>query len=212
MMNVEFTEKEIQEFRTVLKSGLGGPPDMYKGFSDFGVLNKVHLGYLKDGVKEYAEFYNHQLLVNSEKQVTIFDNKNKALEKLKELVSSDILVIIMGHHGNHYMVVTGYDENYIYFNDPGFDGPFVYEDYSQQEYEEKSKMPIELFVNQWTISGFEGGGIDFPGNYGMSWFGEEVTDSEGGRACKNFDNKQEECLLHEECKWIPEKNICNLAN
>jgi len=27
--------------------------------------------------------------------------------------------------------------------------------------------------------------------------------------CPDYDGKQEKCLLHEECKWMPEENICN---
>ncbi|MFH1559591.1 MAG: hypothetical protein ABIC19_03685, partial [Patescibacteria group bacterium] len=41
MMYKGFSKDEIQEFRTILKSGPGGPPDMFKGFSKFGVLDKV---------------------------------------------------------------------------------------------------------------------------------------------------------------------------
>ena len=100
-----------------------------------------------------------------------FNDKDEALNKLKELVSSDHLVMIIGHHGNHYMVVTGYDENYIYLNDPGSDEVFFQKVDYQNEYQEKTKMLIDNFFEQWTISGFEGGdrGIGFPGDYGMIW-------------------------------------------
>ncbi len=175
MMHEGFMGEEIQEFRRVLKSGQGGPPDMFKGFSEFGVLNKVHIGYSKDYVKEYADFYNMRLLANPREQVVLFEDENQALEKLKKLVSLDILPIVVGHNGNHYMVVTGYDENYVYFNDPGIDAPFAYQDHGQQRYEEKGKMQTQLFIKQWNISGFEGGGVGFPGDYGMIWFGEEIT-------------------------------------
>ncbi len=168
MMYQGFSEGEIQEFRTVLKSGLGGPPDMFNGFSEFGVLGKVRIVYLEGYSKEYADFYN-QILINPTEQVLILKDKNEALEKLKELISSDILVSIVGHHGNHYMIVTGYDEDYIYISDPGIDDVFFQKIDYQAEYEEKTKMSIENFFEQWTVSGFEGGGIGFPGDGGIIW-------------------------------------------
>jgi len=172
MMYQGFSAGETQEFRTILKSGPGGPPDMFKGFSEFGVLDKVRLAYLEGYSKESADFYNQQLLTSPAKQVTILKDKGEALEKLKELISSDILVSIVGHHGNHYMIVSGYDENYIYLNDPGLDNPFFQRIDYQAEYKEKTEMSIAHFFEQWTVSGFEGGGVNFPGDGGMIWLEE----------------------------------------
>jgi len=172
MMYEGFSGSEIQEFRNILKSGPGGPPDMFRGFREFGVLDKVRIAYSRDFNKQFADFYNRQLLINPEEQVIILENKDEALKKLKELISSDILVMIMGHHGNHYMIVTGYDEDYIYINDPGKDDVFERVDY-QTKYEEKTKMLVNNFFEQWNISNFEGGGIGFPGNYGMIWFAKQ---------------------------------------
>ena len=169
MMDYGLSENEIQEFRTILKSGRGGPPDMFRGFREFGVLDKVRIAYSRNYNKQFADFYNRQLLVNPEEQVIILENKDEALRKLKELISSDILVMIMGHHGNHYMIVTGYDENYIYINDPGKDDVFLERVDYQTKYEEKTKMLVNNFFEQWNISNFEGGGIGFPGDYGMIW-------------------------------------------
>jgi|GEM_PF-2412084 len=168
MMYQGFSGDEIKEFRTILKSGPGGPPDMFNGFSEFGVLDKVRLVYLEGYSKESADFYN-QILTNPAEQIIIFKNKDGALEKLKELISSDVLVSIVGHHGNHYMIVTGYDQDYIYISDPGADDVFFQEIDYQAEYEEKTKMSIEHFFEQWTVSSFEGGGINFPGDGGMVW-------------------------------------------
>ncbi len=172
MMYQGFSDDEIQEFRTILKSGPGGPPDMFRGFSEFGVLDKVRLAYLENYSKESADFYNQQLLTNPAEQVTVLKDKEEAFEKLKELISSDILVSIVGHHGNHYMIITGYDENYIYLNDPGLDNPFFQRIDYQAEYKEKTKMSIAHFFEQWTVSGFEGGGVNFPGDGGMIWLEE----------------------------------------
>ena len=171
MMNYGLSENEIQEFRTILKSGRGGPPDMFMGFKEFGVLDKIRIAYSKNYSKEAADFYNRQLLIKPDEQVIILADENEALERLKKLISSDILVMIIGHHGNHYMIVTGYDKDYIYINDPGIDKEFLQKVSYQSEYQEKTKMSVENFFEQWTVSGFEGGerGISFPGDYGMIW-------------------------------------------
>ncbi len=169
MMYEGFLEDEIQVFRTILKSGPGGPPDMFRGFREFGVIDRVRIAYSKNYNKQFADFYNQQILVRPEEQVILLDNQTDALNRLRELISSDILVIIMGHHGNHYMVVTGYDEDYIYISDPGIDEVFLQKVDYQSEYQEKIKMSVENFFEQWNISDFEGGGIGFPGNYGMIW-------------------------------------------
>jgi len=169
MMDYGLSKNEIQEFRNILKSGPGGPPDMFRGFREFGVLDKVRIAYSRNYNKQFADFYNRQLLVNPEEQVIILADENEALEKLKELISSDILVMIIGHHGNHYMIVTGYDKDYIYINDPGKDDVFLERVDYQTKYEEKIKMLTNNFFEQWNISNFEGGGVGFPGNYGMIW-------------------------------------------
>jgi len=125
LMDAGLTDKEIQDARAVIKNqGRGGPPDMFIAFQKYGLADNVRIAYSKNYRREYADFYNRYLLKSPKEQVILFNNKDEALNKLKELVSSDHLVMIVGHHGNHYMVVTGYDENYIYLNDPGSDEVF----------------------------------------------------------------------------------------
>jgi len=170
MMYEGFLGDEIQEFRTVLKSGLGGPPDMFRGFVEFGLIDRVRVAYSRDYNKQFADFYNQKVLTRPEQQVVLLEKQTDALDKLKELISSDVLVMIMGHHGNHYMVVTGYDENYIYINDPGKDDVFFQKIDYEAEYQEKTKMSLDRFFEQWNVSDFEGGGVGFPGDYGMIWF------------------------------------------
>lgn len=170
LMGAGFTNEEIQEARLIIKNeGRGGSPDMFIAFRKYGLIDNVHVAYSKDYIKEYADFYNYQLLENPKEKVILFDNKGEALEKLKELVSSGNLVIIVGHYGNHYMVVTGYDDNYIYLNDPGADKVFFEKVDYQDGYQKEMKMLVDNFLEQWTVSGFEGGGIGFPGDWGMIW-------------------------------------------
>ena len=172
MMDYGLPENEVQDTRTVLKSGPGGTPDMFLGFGDFGVMNKVRIAYSKDYIKEFANFYNHQILATSEKQTILLDDQTDALNYLKKLVSSDILVIADVHYGNHFVVITGYDENYIYINDPGNDNGYEYE---EGAYGEHARLSINQFLKEWGISRQEKtlaemeGAIGFPGDYGMIW-------------------------------------------
>lgn len=171
LMYQGFTQEKIQQARSLIKTqGIGGPPDMFIAFREYDLLDNIRIAYTKDYVKEYADFYNHQLLINPKEQVIILNNKDEAIQKLKELVSSNVLVMILGHHGNHYMIVTGYDEDSIYINDPGADD--VYLTKYGMEYQERTIMSMDQFFEQWTVSGFEGGGIGFPGDCGMIWLEE----------------------------------------
>jgi hypothetical protein len=165
-----FTDEKIQEARSLIKAeGRGGPPDIFIAFREYGLLDDVRIAYSKDCVKEYADFYSRQLLADPEKQLVLFNNEDEAIRKLKELISSDTLVVIVGHYGNHYLVVTGYDDNYIYLNDPGADKVFFEKVDYQDDYQKETRMLIGNFLEQWTVSGFEGGGIGFPGDWGMIW-------------------------------------------
>jgi len=166
MMDYGLTEQELQELKTVLKSGRGGPPDIFMGFQAFGVNKKARIAYLKDYVKENADFYNEQLLVNPQDQTIILDNQKEALNLCKKLVSQDTLVMVLIHYGNHYVIVTGYDEGSIYIYDPGFDDGY---DYKGGSFNEKTKMAEDSFLGEWNIKHFEGGGVGFPGDCGMIW-------------------------------------------
>jgi len=172
MMDYGLPENEVQNIRAVLKSGPGGTPDMFMGFQDFGVIDKVRIAYSKDYIKEFADFYNQQILVMPDKQVILLDNKTVALNYLKRLVSSDILVIADVHYGNHFVVVTGYDESYIYISDPGYDNGYEYE---EDAYVEHARISINQFLKEWGISGQwksmqeKEGAIGWPGDYGMIW-------------------------------------------
>ncbi len=172
MMDYGLPENEVQNIRTALKSGYGGTPDMFLGFDKFGVIDKVRIAYSKNYIKEFADFYNRQILIRPEQQTIFLDDHTDALNCLKRLVSSDVLVIADVHYGNHFVVITGYDEDYIYINDPGRDDEYGYE---EGYYEEQSKISISQFLKEWGISQQEKtlaekeGAIGFPGDYGMIW-------------------------------------------
>lgn len=157
-----FSKDEVAEFKTLVKSkGKGGPPDIFIGFEDekFDVIDNIHMGYFKDYNKEPKEFYD-DFFDNPEKQVTLFKDENEALAKLKQLVSQDIPVIAIIDNGNHYVVVTGYDELTISYNDP------------DPSSEQQKKIATQDFISEWNISQQDkstGGKLGFPGDYGMIW-------------------------------------------
>ncbi|MBL7150672.1 hypothetical protein ISS86_01970 [Candidatus Microgenomates bacterium] len=175
LMDAGLTEEEIQNARAVIKNeGRGGPPDMFIGFQEYGLADNVRIAYSKDSVEKYADFYNSQLLVNPEEQTILFDNQKEAFNYLKSLISSDVLVMIVVHNGNHFVIATGYDGNYIYTNDPGWDNGYDYKIDSAPDLKQR-RIPMENFLEEWSISGQEeeiGGKIGFPGNYGMIWLAE----------------------------------------
>lgn len=157
-----FSKDEVEKFKTIVKNqGQGGPPDIFIGFSDdsFDLADKVYLGYSKNYNKETKDFYDN-FLDNPEKQVVLFANENEALKKLKQLVSQNIPVIALIDNGNHYVVVTGYDDKTISYNDPDISS------------EQQKKIAVEDFISEWNISGEDksiSGKMGFPGDYGLIW-------------------------------------------
>jgi len=166
---------EVQNVRTAIKTkGHGGPPDMFIGFQEAGLLDNVRLAYSKDYVKKYADFYNNQLLVDSQKQTVLFDNQEVAFNYLKKLISQDVLVMIVVHNGNHFVIATGYDKDYVYTNDPGWDDGYDYKIDGDPGLKQR-RIALDDFLNEWNVSGQEkeiSGKIGFPGDYGMIWLAE----------------------------------------
>ena len=173
LMNAGLKEEEIQNARTAIKTeGRGGPPDMFIGFRKYDFIDNIRIAYSKDFVKKYADFYNNQLLTNPSEQTIIFDNREVAFNYLKKLISQDVLVMIVVHNGNHFVIATGYDKDYIYTNDPGWDNGYDYKIDGDPDLKQR-RIAIGDFWNEWSIAGQEeeiGGEIGFPGNYGMIWF------------------------------------------
>ena len=172
LMDAGLRDEEIQNARTVIKNeGRGGPPDMFIGFQESGLVDNVRIAYSKDYIKKYADFYNRQLLIDPKKQTIIFDSQNEAFNYLKTLISSDVLVMIVVHNGNHFVIATGYDDNYLYTNDPGWDNGYDYKIDSDPELKQR-RIPTDNFLEEWSISSQEkeiADKIGFPGNYGMIW-------------------------------------------
>jgi len=96
---------------------------------------------LKDGGNDSASYYSPQLKFGSQaKEIIYFDDGKDSFAHLKSVVSSGNPVVVYldcyylyddftlvsdfwknsmeKDHYDHYMVVTGYDENNIYLNDP----------------------------------------------------------------------------------------------
>ena len=151
------------------------------GLNEIDMLDKMMIGLSKEYnltyLAEYALYLGHgEEIIALEEQVTtieeyeiellklitdkviIFENSTQALNKLKELVRNDTPVIALIDHGKKYVVVTGYDKDYIYVNDPE---PGMGE----------RTITINEFINEWDVSEQS---IDeseiFPGDYGMIWF------------------------------------------
>jgi len=151
-------EQQVQKFKKILEEkGKGGPPDIFIGLKALNMINGIRLAYSKNYNQKFADFYkrNFNLL---EKQIINFANSEEALSFLKQKVSSNIPVITLIQNGNHYVVVTGYDQSDFYFNDP--DPDFG-----------KRKMAISDFLTEWTNykQDVEGDQIGFPGEMGMIW-------------------------------------------
>jgi len=149
-------------------------PYRRRGAKRAGLLDNVRLAYSKDYVKKYADFYNNQLLVDPQKQTVLFNNQEVAFNYLKKLISQDVLVMIVVHNGNHFVIATGYDKNYIYTNDPGWDNGYDYKIDGDPGLKQR-RIALDDFLNEWSVSGQEkeiSGKIGFPGDYGMIWLAE----------------------------------------
>jgi len=155
LMNAGLEAEEIQNARTAIKTkGRGGPPDMFIGFREYNFIDNVRIAYSKDYVKKYTDFYNHQLLVDPQKQTILFDNQDIAFDYLKKLISQDVLVMIVVHNGNHFVIATGYDKNYVYTNDPGWDNGYDYKIDGGPDLKQR-RIKIADFLNEWSIAGQE---------------------------------------------------------
>ena len=107
-------------------------------------------------------------------QTILFDSRGVAFNCLKKLISQDVLVMIIVHSGNHFVIATGYGEDYIYTNDSGWDNGYDYKIDGDPDLKQR-RIGLDDFLNEWSIAGQEkeiGGKIGFPGNYGMIWLVE----------------------------------------
>jgi len=154
-----FSKKEVRDFRDfVREKGRGGPPDVFVGFEKLGLMNKVHLGYSQNYNQDFAAFYK-SFVGEEDEQITIFENQEAAVAKLKQLISSGTPVMVIINYGTDYDVAIGYDENHVYLNDPhDKGGPNV-------------KKAWNEFRSEWVISeeSTTPGTLGFPGDWGVVW-------------------------------------------
>lgn len=161
MMQLKYsglTEQEVQNFKKILDvKGKGGPPDAFIGLKELNLIPKVRLAYSKNYNQKFDGFYK-QTFGLSNSQIINLANSDEALLYLKQLVSSNIPVGALIQKGNHYVVVTGYDQSYIYISDPDPDFGI-------------RKMTINDFVAEWANykQDIHGDQIGFPGELGMIW-------------------------------------------
>lgn len=180
MMVLEYkglTKDQVEEYKSAVKKGKGGPPDMFIGLENLGLKKYVYMAYSKDYNQEFAKSYN-SFVNDATKQVKTFASQDEALKKLKELISQDNPAIVIIDDGNHYVVAIGYDKDYIYVNDPDPD-----------KGGKDKKIQINNFLEQWNIksqSETTGDKMGYPGNYGTIWFEGKLEVS------KNGDNDDED--------------------
>jgi uncharacterized protein YvpB len=150
-------EQQVQKFKKILEEkGRGGPPDIFIGLKELNLINSVRLVYSKNYNQKFADFYKRNFNLG-ENQIINFANFEEGLF-LKQKISAGIPVIVLIQRGNHYVVVTGYDQEFIYLNDPDLDFG-------------KRKMAISDFLAEWENykQDIKGDQIGFPGEMGMIW-------------------------------------------
>ncbi len=154
-----FSEDEVIQFRNLVqKEGRGGPPDIFLGFENLGLLDKVHIAYSKNYNPEYAQIY--KTFVNNETaQIHVLDTQNSASRMLKQLIAQNTPVIVLINNGTDYDVAIGYDKDYVYLNDPHdkAEGP-------------DTSISWNKFLTEWnTEQAGAPGMLAFPGDWGMIW-------------------------------------------
>jgi len=172
MMVLEYkglSADEAQEYKKEVEGGKGGPPDIFIGFNNLGLEDSVYMAYSINYNQQFRDFYD-SFVADPEKQVILFDSQEEAFGKLKELISQNNPVITIIDSGNHYVVVTGYDSDLIYVNDPDPDNGGA-----------SKKIPIQEFLAQWNVknqSETTGQALGYPGDYSMIWFDDKLEINE----------------------------------
>ncbi len=135
-------------------SGVNVPSDMFAAFETYGLSDDVMIGYASGYSNERAAYYD-TFLVDPDSQVVVFGDQGEAFEYLKVTISSDKPAMAILDNGVHYVVVTGYDEDNVYVNDPAVG---------------KASMVNTEFLASWSTDGSYSYDTPFPGRFGLIWF------------------------------------------
>lgn len=153
-----FLKEKVIEFRDLIqKEGRGGPPDVFLGFQELGIADKVHIGYSQGFNPEHAQIYK-TFVEDETTQTHILASQDNAKETLKDLISSNTPVMVLINNGTDYDVAIGYNSDYVYLNDPHDKGGA------------NVKLTWTNFLSQWNSEEAGAPGrLAFPGDWGMIW-------------------------------------------
>lgn len=156
------TEQEVQNYwQWIQKEGQGGPPDFALAFKEFGYSEYLYFGYSREPAARFPKPYFKHFLKNAEKQLKVFESKEEALFYLKNLIASNIpvMVALEGNpelqqeesEDNDFILVDGYDEEKIYYH----------------TFEGRTSSIIPNFLKKWELQSGSDMFSEFPGNYSI---------------------------------------------
>jgi len=130
------------------------PTDIFGVLETYGLKDDVKIGYASGYDAERGTLYNG-FVDNTESQIVVFGDQGEAFVYLKSLVESDTPVMAVLDGGMHYVVVTGYDGDNVFVNDPS---------------EGESFISNTVFLERWGTVGSYEYDEPFPGRFALVWF------------------------------------------